>query len=378
MSTSVLICGDFCPQDRVRRMIDAGRYSDVFGNAIDLIKKADVSIVNLESPIVEDEKIRGISKAGPHLKNNLNTIEALKTVGFNVATLANNHFLDYGEEGAKSTFRALEENGLLYVGAGKDLEEASTPLVIEEKGKRLGFVNICEHEFSIASGNACGSNPMDLIALYNLIPNLKDEVDYLILIVHGGHEHYQLPSPRMKRLYRHFIDLGVDVVINHHQHCYSGYEKYSGKYIFYGLGNFSFDRIKERESIWNEGFMLELFFQDKEIDFKMYPYVQASELPGIVLMDNEKESSFYKNIECLNQVIANDELLEEEFVKWIRKNLRRYKSYLSPYTNRYMRYLCRLGLLPTNLTTDRINVLYDMIKCESHNDIILRILKNGY
>ena len=82
MSTSVLICGDFCPQDRVRRMIDAGRYSDVFGNAIDLIKKADVSIVNLESPIVEDEKIRGISKAGPHLKNNLNTIEALKTVGF--------------------------------------------------------------------------------------------------------------------------------------------------------------------------------------------------------------------------------------------------------------------------------------------------------
>lgn len=52
--------------------------------------------------------------------------------------------------------------------------------------------------------------------------------------MHGGHEHYQLPSLRMQETYRFFIDAGADVVVNHHQHCFSGYEIYNNKYIFMG------------------------------------------------------------------------------------------------------------------------------------------------
>ena len=54
----------------------------------------------------------------------------------------------------------------------------------------------------------------------------------MFLILHGGIEHYQLPSPRMKKWYRHIIDLGASAIVNHHQHCFSGYELYNGKPIF--------------------------------------------------------------------------------------------------------------------------------------------------
>ena len=378
MCTNVLICGDFCPQDRVSNIINTKCYNDIFGNTAELIKKADISIVNMECPVVEKENVIGISKAGPHLKGGSDMVQALKYAGFDVVTLANNHILDYGDEGIKLTLRTLKDNNILSVGAGDNLTESVRPLIIKSNDNQLGIINVCESEFSIASNNMSGANPIDLITLYSQVPELKEKVDYLILIVHGGHEHYQLPSPRMKKLYRYFVDIGVDIVVNHHQHCYSGYEKYHDKYIFYGLGNFCFDRPSERNSIWNEGFMLNLILKDGKIDFQMYPYIQADVLPGIVLMDDKKKASFFKNIEKLNFIIDDDRLLEAEFIKWIKKNINRYKSYLSPYGNRYLRYLCRLGFLPNGLTNNRRNVLYDMIQCESHSDIVLKILKNGY
>lgn len=378
MNANILICGDFCPQDRVSNLINKKKYNNVFENTTAIIKKSDIAIVNLECPVVDRENYKTISKAGPNLKGNNEMIKALKFAGFNVVTLANNHILDYGNKGIKKTLESLNDNEILYVGAGGNLAQAQEPLIINCNEIRFCIINICESEFSIASNKDSGANPIDLIKLYSQITKIKQDVDYKILIVHGGHEHYQLPSPRMKKLYHHFIDIGFDIVVNHHQHCYSGFEKYKDKYIFYGLGNYSFDKVSERNSIWNEGFMLELIFSNKCIDYKMHPYIQADNQPGIILMDVAKEKNFMENINRLNSIISNDDLLEEEFVKWIKKNKNKYESYLSPYGNRYLRFLSRLGLLPKMLTRNRKNVLLDMIQCESHNDIIIRLLKYGY
>lgn len=101
-------------------------------------------------------------------------------------------------------------------------------------------------------------------------------------LYHGGKEHYQLPTPRMQKDYRFFVDAGADVVINHHQHCYSGYEQYNDKYIFYGLGNFCFESTL-RNSIWNEGYMLKLKFEDI-ISFELIPYVQCDDKAGVFIM----------------------------------------------------------------------------------------------
>ena len=98
----------------------------------------------------------------------------------------------------------------------------------------------------------------------------------MLVIVHVGPEHYQLLIPRMKEMYRFFIDVGADVVVNHHQHCFSGYEIYKEKPIFYGLGNFCFDWIGKRNGMWNEGLLLSLTLDlNHKRQFVLIPYRQC-------------------------------------------------------------------------------------------------------
>lgn len=370
----ILIGGDYCPQDRISTLVENKHFEKIFGDTIQLIKYADISILNLECPVVYNSE-KAIIKAGPNLKGPLAMIEALKYAGVNIVTLANNHFLDYGKQGALNTFKELKRFEIGYLGADDDLNNAAKPLIKEIDDITIALFNVCESEFSIARMNAPGSNPIDLVDLIYRIKEIRNQVDYIILIVHGGHEHYQLPSPRMKKLYRFFIDEGVDVVVNHHQHCYSGYEKYKGKYIFYGLGNYCFDNKKKRDSIWNEGILLELNLDKTDVNFELHPFIQCNRNVGVRLMNGIEKDVFSSRIAELNAIINDDEILHQSFEKWIELNYCRYKSYLSPYTNRYLRYLCRIGILPAFLNRNRKDVLYDMIKCESHNDIITKLLE---
>ena len=101
----------------------------------------------------------------------------------------------------------------------------------------IAVLNFAENEWSTASSDKPGANPINPISNFNSINITKESVDIVIVITHGGHEMYRLPSPRMKELYRFYIDAGADIVINHHTHCTSGYEKYNGKFIFYSIGN---------------------------------------------------------------------------------------------------------------------------------------------
>ena len=125
-----------------------------------------------------------------------------------------------------------------------------------------------------------------------------------MIIVHGGHEMYQLPSPRMVEMYHFYIDIGATAVINHHQHCYSGYEIYKGCPIFYGLGNLCFDRRERRDSIWNEGYMVVLSLDVNKISYSIIPYMQGNYNANVELYHDEKRQRlFYSNIERLNNII---------------------------------------------------------------------------
>ena len=236
----IVIAGDLCPHDRVKRLISNSDYEKVLSNVESVITGADYSLVNLEAPIA-NEDANPIPKWGPNLRCDSHVIGALKYAGFQCVTLANNHFYDYGESGALTTFSELRKNKIDFVGAGKELKEAAQILYKQIKGKNFAFINCCEHEYSIATNNSAGSNPINPIQQYYAIKEARQNSDYVIVITHGGIETYQLPTPRMQETYRFFLDAGADIVVNHHQHCYSGFERYKGKYIYYGLGNFCFD-----------------------------------------------------------------------------------------------------------------------------------------
>ena len=237
---NILVAGDYRPVLRVQQLINECKYNHIFSEVKQYTDKVDYSLVNLESPVVIN-RAEPIKKIGPNLKCSKDAIDAIKYAGFNCVTLANNHFYDYGEVGVKDTITTCKEQGIDYIGGGENIEEAEKILYKEIKGKKIAFINICEKEFSIATKKSAGSAPLSPIHNFYQIQEARKQSDYVIVIVHGGVEHYQLPSPQMKETYHFFVDAGADIIINHHQHCFSGYEIYNGKPIFYGLGNFCYD-----------------------------------------------------------------------------------------------------------------------------------------
>lgn len=372
----VLVAGDFIPHCRTIELVRKKRLKEIFGEFLPLLSETDYNVIDLECPIIMDDKVKGIHKSGPLLKMEPCAAEVLKEAGFNLVTLANNHFYDYGETGVNDTLAVCRRQELATVGGGKSAEEAAAIYYVVVKNKTLAFINCCEHEFSVATEGHGGTNPLDPVGNYYQIQQAKAKADYVIVIVHGGHELYQLPSPRMQQTYRFFADAGADVVINGHPHCYSGYEVYRGTPIFYSLGNFSLDMQNPSKSIWNEGYCVILNLEDSGISFSLYPFIQGYEHPGVRFMNSSEKHEFEKRIEELNYQIADSHLLEEEFRKLISKRGRGMLSYFEPYTNEALRILYYKRCLPSWWGRKRLLTLMNLIRCEAHRDIVLGALKD--
>jgi poly-gamma-glutamate synthesis protein (capsule biosynthesis protein) len=370
---NIIIAGDFCPRYRIEKLINESKYDSIFGQIKPITAIADYSCVNLEAPAIINNA-KPIDKTGPNLKCTKQSLYAIRDAGFDMVTLANNHIRDYGDDGVNNTLIFCEEAKLDRVGAGRNLEEAQRILYKEIKKKKFAFINFCENEWSIATNRSAGANPLDIVANYYQIQEAKHDADYVVVIVHGGHENYQLPSPRMKGTYRFFINSGANVVINHHQHCYSGYEKYNNGFIFYGLGNFCFDNMYYRNSIWNEGYMANLNFDNDRISVNLIPYKQCGEMPNVEILDKTESSVFEEKIQVLNNIILDDSKLQHHFEDFCRRKEKSINASIEFYSNRYLRKLYSMGLLPSFVTKNKRLLLKNMIRCESHRDILLHTL----
>lgn len=371
----IIIAGDYCPRNRVEDAIEKENYASVFDGVRDYINEADYSIVNFECPVLKDIS-KPIEKLGPNLRCSSQGVKALKYAGFTCVTLANNHFRDFGNDGCRNTLKELDDNNIDHVGGGVNFEEAARILYVDVAGECLAVINCCEHEFSIASETAAGCNPLNPIQQYYAIQEAHNNADYVLVIVHGGHEYFQLPSPRMMETYRFFIDAGADVVVNHHQHCFSGYELYNGKPIFYGLGNFCFDKLQKRDDIWNEGYMVQLDFNGNKVGFRMIPYIQCNNEPNIIPLIGDAEKTFVEKLSSLNAIIADDNELKNHFDKWCSHKYKSCEGALVPYTNKLFRRFWAKGVLPSFLSKKRIIGLYNRTRCESHYDVFIHYLEN--
>ncbi len=371
----ILIAGDLCPLERVADLIAAKQYASVCRSVKPVIEAANYSLVNLECPVVE-HPAQPIPKCGPNLKTTREAVDMVACAGFKAVTLANNHILDYGEVGMDDTLAALEHYGVDHVGAGRSLSEAQSVLYKQINGNSVAFVNCCEHEFSIAGETTPGANPLDPVQQYYAIRDARAKANFVIVIVHGGHEYYQLPSPRMQDLYRYFIDLGADAVINHHQHCFSGCERYHGKPIFYGLGNFCFDSSTERNSTWNEGYMVKLSL-GQGVDFELIPYIQCNDTPDVLLCGGNDLRWFNERIDSLNRIIADRKQLADHHTRWMCETSDLYRTGFSPYSNRYLRAAFEKGLLPAFMGQRKRLRLLNFIECEAHRDRVIDMLKNS-
>lgn len=367
----VIIAGDFCPQNRVSQQIDKGDYQSVLGSVKELVSAADYAIVNFECPVGYGYE-RPIVKQGPNLRCSPKGIEAIKGAGFKGVTLANNHFYDFGEEGVKNTLEKCREVDIDTVGGGMNLKEASAILYKQVGEHTLAVINCCEHEFSIATDMHGGANPLNPVQQYYAIKEAKEKADYVLVIVHGGYEHWQLPSPRMVETYRFFIDAGADAVVNHHQHCYSGFEVYNCKPIFYGLGNFCFDRKGSWGAKWHEGYMVMLTLKEDKVGYDIIPYKQCLDNPSVEILE---KGAYDIPIVELNKILRDKKRLAVETEKYYASAEDKMSEVFEPCNGRYYLAAKRRGWLPSLISKKRKLLAENLICCESHRDKMIYYLE---
>jgi len=370
----IVVTGDFCPIYNSGGITKGAAYKDMFGDFPDTIKGKDIHITNLECPITS--RTETIPKYGPVLRATPETIKALKYTLVDVACLANNHILDFGNQGLFDTINLCKKNGIRTVGAGKNLSEASEVLYLTVKNKNIAIINITQHEFSIALEERAGANPLNIVQNYYSIIEARKHSKIALVIVHGGNEEYHLPSRRIVDTYRFFADIGASAVISHHSHCISGYEIFNGVPIFYGLGNFIFDRsVTVVPDTWFTGLILFLNIDDSDkITFELKPFFQSKKGLGFKLLDGSDKVAVMKEIDLYSGVIKDSQKLQHYWNKFSEESRHYYYTKLVGLGT-IRRKLYRIPFLQKWLfPIKRKAVLYDMVKCEAHNDVISDLL----
>jgi len=277
--------GDVIPHDPVKYVAamhartgeDANNdgWDHVLGALGPVLQRADIAVVNLETPIglfKRPETGEMVFNARPPL------LGALKRVGVDVATFANNHCLDQHQEGITTTRSSLAEAGLLTAGAGANAEEAWTPLVIEKNGLRIGILAVTRwlNGFHNKKDEKLPHVPAVPYAIEPIVgghsvddflATIRErtaEVDALIVTIHWGAEYKFAPAPEDRKLAQQMIDAGAFAVIGHHPHVLQPVEflerSQGGKgLVVFSLGNLvSNQDFDKPEGAKRDGLLMEL------------------------------------------------------------------------------------------------------------------------
>ncbi|MGV9003531.1 CapA family protein [Flavobacterium sp.] len=370
---SIGFTGDFCPWRRIEEAYVDGTWKPLFETVQPFFAANDLNVLDLECPLTTSRK--QITKTGPHIKANPATAEILNYLNCKVVATANNHFKDYGAEGMNETYETLKKNAVEWLGSGNSFEEASKTYYWEKDNIKFAFINVAENEWTTTYDESAGCHPIDLVNVFNQIQEAKKAVNFVIVIVHGGHEHYELPSPRMKKWYRFFVDAGASAVIGHHTHIISGYEVYNEAPIFYSLGNFCFDWEGLQNLPWNKGMMARLQFEkDKAVHFELEFFNHNNEKAGVYLMNDEEKKLKLEEVLKINEIIKDDKKLNEAFEAYVKSWKPVMNTWIQPYKGKYLPSLYKRGLLPSIISENKKLLYTNLIQCESHRDILLNTI----
>jgi poly-gamma-glutamate synthesis protein (capsule biosynthesis protein) len=246
----------------------------IWGDALKELEKekVDLRIINLETTITTSNNFL---PKGINYRMNPKNIDVLKVFKVDVACLANNHILDFGEEGLLEAIETLKKNGILTVGAGKNIEEASKPAVIkidpfpkvrvESEKVRVIIFNYADVSSGVpiwwkAEKNKAGVNlttdkrrfeygltfpqintdyNTDENGLYPRSSALYPRSSVVIFSIHWGPNWgYEISEEERNFAHRLIDEANIDIVFGHSSHHFKGIETYKGKLIIYGAGDF--------------------------------------------------------------------------------------------------------------------------------------------
>ena len=198
--------------------VDKYGYDYFFQNVRDLFSQDDLTIVNLEGPLTSHNTKR--PRRAFNFRGYPDYVKILSGSSVEICNMANNHALDYLEDGFKDTYAALTEAGIGASGYGPEY-------YTEVNGYTVGSLGFTEWNFE----------PEDILSA---VEAASGKCDLLLVSIHWGKEHQYEMSSYCRRMGHALIDAGADIVIGNHSHVYGEIEQYKGKYIITSLGNFCF------------------------------------------------------------------------------------------------------------------------------------------
>lgn len=231
----------------------------IFDKIYPLLTNNDLVIANLEGPITNKKSIS--SGTYPGSTNNYfftfdpSVAETLYKENIRLVNLGNNHILNFGWPGLKSTEKHLSQAGVEYFGA----PEGEKSIIKEIDGAKIAFVSY--NEFY-------GINEIEKQAALDEIKKIKPESDIVVVFSHWGVEYIFEPVDATKNLAHQFIDAGADLIIGSHPHVIQPMEEYSGKRIYYSLGNFVFDQYFSEDVRNGLGVIVKINPETKKLNFE--------------------------------------------------------------------------------------------------------------
>jgi poly-gamma-glutamate synthesis protein (capsule biosynthesis protein) len=244
-----------------------------------LFARDDLTIANVECPVA----LGGVRQAKRYtFLCSPEGLPDMRRAGIEVATLANNHSMDFGVPSMFDSIENLRAAGIATVGAGATTTDAYRPAFLELGGRRIaviGLSQIAPRASWYAAKNRPGvASGHDLKAAAAAVRAAAREADFVIVTVHWGIERHTKPSPAQIALARRVIDAGADAVFGHHPHVLQPLEFYKQRPIFYSLGNFVWSR--SWPAAYRTG-VAEVRF-GKTIEAKLLPaYIESSGHPEL-------------------------------------------------------------------------------------------------
>lgn len=365
----ISILGDICPTDDYRALWDNGA---AFSAVTELIKDSDLAIVNLECPATSENT--PVTKCGPCLKAEPRDLAMLEKTGFNVVSLANNHVKDFGEDGVVETLRGCNKHGITYVGAGSNKDEASKARFFAIEGKKICVLSFAEEEFNLATDSGAGANFFDPYTSLEYISECKKRVDYMIVLYHGGIEHYRYPSEELQKKCRAMVRFGADIVLCQHSHCIGTFEEYENGHILYGQGNGVYG-VRAGEPAWNEGLLVNVYLGD-EVGIA-YTHLTATPA-GVVKSSDEVSSRRLSRMKEESEKLLDRAFLDKSWLDFclaqgaLDRPLFYAKNRVYIKANRVLKNKLFKALHPKK----RMMVTMNFMRCDALREVMTTILEN--
>ncbi|HEX6872198.1 MAG TPA: CapA family protein, partial [Micromonosporaceae bacterium] len=211
-----------------------------FGPVAQLLRAADVAMVNLETAVTE----RGTPEPKRyHFRAPESAYAAVRAAGIDVVSLANNHALDYGRVGLADTLDSAAAHGVPVVGAGRNVAGAYAPWVTTVDGVTIAFLGLSQiaelsWNWSATAQRSGIAYAFDLARATEAVRVAKRAADVVVVYLHWGQEYHQCPTTQMRRLAANLAEAGADLLVGTHAHVLVGDGWLGDTFVSYGLSNF--------------------------------------------------------------------------------------------------------------------------------------------